>query len=286
MSNTLKAILNIVADINITDGSNINISEPAPGSNRVNHVGEGLEYFIKDAYADCIGQQSFSKTSAYENTFSYLGNTSNPPDFILKNSDAVEVKKLQTRSSSLALNSSPPKNKLYSNDPRITQACRTCETREWDEKDIVYAIGEVADQRVKEVWIIYGDCYCAQADTYLKISHKISQAVADSPDLEWEETKELARINKVDPLGITNLRVRGMWHIAHPRRVFEEFLNFDNANNFLLVSIMRLEKFKSFPDVDKTAIQANPLINYREIMIKNPDNPAQRLDAVMITVER
>ena len=31
--------------------------------------------------------------------------------------------------------------------------------------------------------------------------------------LYFAETKELGRVNQVDPLGITNLRIRGMWQI-------------------------------------------------------------------------
>lgn len=34
--------------------------------------------------------------------------------------------------------------------------------------------------------------------------------------LEFAKTKEIGRLNKVDPVGITYLRIRGMWGIKNP----------------------------------------------------------------------
>jgi len=56
---------------------------------------------------------------------------------------------------------------------------------------------------------------------------KAGDAIAD---IEFSQTKELGRVNRVDPLGITNLRIQGMWH----------------EGKFSLVCIMRTEKFKTF----------------------------------------
>lgn len=77
--------------------------------------------------------------------FSYLGNQNNPPDVILKGGDAIEIKKIQSKSSAIALNSSYPKNKLYSNDPRITKACKNSEV--WKVKDMIYVIGVTNDKK-------------------------------------------------------------------------------------------------------------------------------------------
>jgi len=35
---------------------------------------------------------------------------------------------------------------------------------------------------------------------------------------------ELGRYNEIDPLKITNLRIRGMYQIKHPREVFDYLL--------------------------------------------------------------
>lgn len=62
--------------------------------------------------------------------FSYLGNNSNPPDAMLRNGDAIEVKKIESLSSALTLNSS-----------MISTACR--EAEQWSEKDMIYVVGVV-----------------------------------------------------------------------------------------------------------------------------------------------
>ena len=55
------------------------------------------------------------------------------------------------------------------------------------------------------------------------------------------KTVELGRINRVDPLGITNLRIRGMWMIANPLRVFEYVYKYNSRQNFALIALMKKE---------------------------------------------
>ena len=134
MTDILNAILNI-------------INHPLPdilnhyqrvSNNRINAVGDALEEFIKDAFADTLNETDLGiKLKKHSNTFSWLGNQNNPPDLIIKNGDAVEVKKISSLKSQIALNSSYPKDKLLSSDPMIANDCRKCEN--WQEKDIIYS---------------------------------------------------------------------------------------------------------------------------------------------------
>lgn len=48
------------------------------------------------------------------------------------------------------------------------------------------------------------------------------------------ESKELGHINKVDPLGVTYMRVRGMWGIDNPWKVFSYIYERDMENNLIL----------------------------------------------------
>lgn len=124
MSNILRAI------INISQTPIVELKNNYSGRNTINNVGEALEAYIQDAFADTINEtDSTNRNQVISETFSYLGNQNNPPDIILKNGDAIEVKKIQSKGVAIALNSSYPKHKLYSTDPRITEACKTCE--EW-----------------------------------------------------------------------------------------------------------------------------------------------------------
>ena len=58
------------------------------------------------------------------------------------------------------------------------------------------------------MWFIYGDCYAADPEVYQRVANKISESVSELNDIELAETNELAKVKKVDPLGITDLRVR------------------------------------------------------------------------------
>lgn len=277
MSNILKAILNI------TQNPVVELNNTYAGRNKINNAGEALEAYVQDAFADTIKETDLQKRNqAITNTFSYLGNQNNPPDIILKDGDAIEVKKIQSKTSAIALNSSYPKHKLYSTDPRITEACKACEN--WDVKDIIYAVGVTSDKSLNHLWFVYGDCYAASKEIYARIGEKIKNGVLEISDIQFTKTKELGRINKVDPLGITNLRIRGMWHIDNPFKVFKNVYLADKANVFNLSCIMRKDKFDLFSNADKTEIISHSDIKISDIRIKNPDNPAQLLDAKLITL--
>ena len=110
MSNIIKAFINIV------NNYETNVQTLTQGNNRANNMGEGLENYIKDVFANTLNENNMQKKlEILSDTFSYQGNKNNPPDLILKNSDAIEIKKLESKNSAIALNSSYPKAKLYAN---------------------------------------------------------------------------------------------------------------------------------------------------------------------------
>ena len=278
MPNILKAI------ISIANNPIVALADTYVGKNTINNVGQALETYIQDIFADTVTEDDSDKRNEKINQiFSYLGNQNNPPDIILKGGDAIEVKKIQSKGSAIALNSSYPKSKLYSNDTKITDACRTCE--EWDIKDIIYAIGVTNNTELKHLWLVYGDCYAASREIYSRIGQKIKEGVKEIEDIEFSETKELGRVNRVDPLGITNLRIRGMWHIDNPLKVYKDFYEPDDSSIFSLACIMREDKFDAQKAIDKENIINHKNIRISNIKIKNPDNPANLLNAKLITLE-
>jgi len=277
VSNILKAILNIAQN------PVVELKNNYFGRNTINNIGEALEAYIQDAFAGTINESDIQiRNQKISDTFSYLGNQNNPPDIILKNGDAIEVKKIQSKGSAIALNSSYPKHKLYSTDSRITEACKTCEN--WRTKDIIYAVGVTNDKNLSHLWLVYGDCYAASKEIYSRIGEKIKNGVLEISDIEFSETQELGRVNKVDPLGITNLRIRGMWHIYNPIKVFQDIYIADETNSLNLSCIIRKDKFDSFDNNDREFIADSSNIFVSDIKIKNPDNPAQMLDAKLIVM--
>lgn len=277
MSNLLKAIKSII------ENPIIQVKDYYTGLNRANSVGEALENYVKDIFANSFDLPEADRLQKFNDVFSYLGNQNNPPDIILRNGDAIETKKIGKPKSRLALNSSFPKSKLFANDPLIKKACKECE--QWKEKDIIYIVGHIAKSELKYLWFVYGDCFCADKKVYENIKKTIKSGILEIPNVEFADTKELGRVKKVDPLGITDLRIRGMWHIENPHKIFSYLNNVDANTKFQVLCLMKTEKFNSFPIADKTALQNLKKENYsfEDTKIKNPNNPAQLLDCKLIT---
>lgn len=276
MTNILEAIVNIV------NNPILEIRNHYRGRNRANNVGEALETFVKDAFANIIHVTDEQERMArYNEVFSWLGNQNHPPDIMIRKGDAIEVKKTQSINSDLALNSSYPKSNIQSKSTMITQECRTCE--EWTEKDLIYCVGHTDDESVNSLWMVYGNIYAAKHETYQVIKQKITDGINEIPNVELAETNELGRVNRVDPLGITNLRIRGMWQIQNPRRVFN-YLHTHAANKFELVAIVPTLKYNSFPNDSKNRIEnlGNPNLTIKDVKVKDPNNPANLLDAKLI----
>jgi hypothetical protein len=255
---------------------------------RINAVGQQLEFYIKDAICGSFESGKDEENLAQrESIFSYLGNQNNPPDLIICGGDAYEIKKIQTLKASLALNNSPPKDRLFRNDPRITQHCRDIEGGNWISKEIFYVVGCSQSGKLKNLFFVHGRCYAAEKEIYEKKASRLKSNIDNffkSEGLEATKTIELGRINRMDPLGITNFRIRGMWEIENPLRVFSYVYSLDERKNFSLAAILTEEKYNSYPKDEINALENDSKITSKAVKVKDPNNPAQRIDAQLITV--
>lgn len=280
MSNILQAIYNIF------NCPTYEIKKHYSSKNRANNMGDAMEQFIKDSFANSYGFSEKDAIKAHSDTFAYLGNQNNPPDIILKNGDAIEVKKIETATSALALNSSYPKAKLYSNSTMITSTCKMCDGGNWKQKDLIFAVGVAQKEAVKQICLVYGEDYAASREIYEKMRSKIKNGILEIPDIEFSETNELGRVNRVDPLGITYLRLRGMWHIENPFKVFKYAYEFNDKKKFNFLAVIGKEKYMSFPQIDRDKIENEKGINIEFKDIKDPNNPATMKKAAIITFAR
>lgn len=275
-NNLLTAIVNLL-NFKKTDLSEYNSSYKIG----INSEGEQLEFYIKDSLSnafDIIGKAE--KEEKYSKEFAWLGNQNNPPDLIMKNGDAYEIKKTRTASPKIALNSSPPKSVLRSNDSMLVTACRNCDGGDWNQKDLYYVIGQVRDGTLHHLFFVLGKCYAARSEVYTRIADAISSSISRA-GLELKKTRELGRVNRVDPLGITDLRVRGMWQIQHPLSVFN-YIYRPVPSSFGLAALLLEEKYLSYPLQDRQRIENHHELSVKNVKIKDPNNPAQRLDAILI----
>ena len=279
MGNILTAITAIVnSPLILSDSTSEKIQ------NRVNQMGAALEDYVKNAFADCIGKDKKTINTLRGSTFSYLGNNTNPPDAMLKGSDAIEIKKVESAKNALQLNSSCPKNKLYSSNPKISVECKKCE--EWDTKDMIYVVGHIQKSILHNIFFVYGDVYCDAHNVYEDVESTIKECVQTLEDVELSETKELGKINKVDHLGISSLRVRGMWIIASPFKQFEYLYEDEDKEekpSFRLIAIIPKTKYNSFgnkSDFEILCVNHSVVINDEDV--PNPQNPAKMIKCKVI----
>lgn len=279
MGDILTAITAIV-------GNSLDLSKSTPGGiqNRVNQMGEALEEYVKNAFANCIGKDQRTINSLRSSTFSYLGNNTNPPDAMLKGSDAIEIKKVESAKNTLQFNSSYPKNKLSLGNPKISVKCKNCE--EWDTKDMIYVVGHVEKSILHNIFFVYGDVYCDAHSVYENVENTIKECVQSLDVIESSETKELGRVNKVDHLGISSLRVRGMWVITSPFKQFE-YLYEDKAKedcySFRLIAIIpedQYDTFESKTDFETFCKSHDVVVNDEDI--PNPQNPAEMIKCKVV----
>lgn len=280
-TNVLKAILNIIS------AESMDYAEVPEQTvvNRVIEQGRALETFIRDAFSGSFQLSKEEKQEKYYANFSYLGSANQPPDLMIANGDVIEVKKTGSLNSDIHLNSSHPKHKAYHTDSRISKNCKDAEN--WEEKDMLYCIGTVPKNKaIRALWMIYGDCFAATKEVYENLSEDVSSAIADS-GLQSEDTNELAKFDMVDPLGITILRVRGMWMLKHPNKIFQAQAGIERSSDFDIRALMLVDKYESLPQEDRRRIEdlanISNALTKANIRIPNPNNPAQPLDAVLIS---
>lgn len=280
MRNIIDAIIEVV------QSSSKEVKEVLSSStNRANQMGDALEKYVIDIFAGTVDERDENKRiKVVADTFCYLGNNSNPPDSMIKNGGAaIEVKKIEAIGSTLPLNSSYPKVTLSSNSPMITNACKECEP--WSIRDMLYVVGYVDRVSIKSLALVYGCDYCAEQETYQRIKQTIKDGVGSIPSVEFAETKEIGRVNRVDPLGITYLRIRGMWHIENPFKVFSYVYTPDEAKQFNMMALINEEKLSTlsnFPTLEQMVGNCQGL-KISDVRIKNPNNPAQLRNAKLIT---
>ncbi len=282
MTNILDAIVNIL------EHPSLEVKELTFGNNRATNVGDGLEFFIKDAFSNNLEITDKNKRLVnYSTTFSYEGSKTTPPDLMIKGGDAIEVKKTESVKSELQLNSSHPKSKLFSTSSLINKHCKTCET--WNEKDIIYAIGHIPKSRksLSSLWLIYGSIYAADEEVYTNLKSAVTDSLENAPEIDFSETKELGRVNFVDPLKITNMRIRGMWLLQPPIKVFDYIYEYQTDLKFQLISIIPNDKYNSFPIESRNRIEnkKSDKLKIKDIKVKNPNNPVSYIDCKLITIQ-
>ena len=282
--------LNILNAIkNISDFKTNNMSEYFKdyATTQIKTVRQQMEYYVKDAISGSFKSAKDKKpTDRYNGIFSYIGSKNKPPDMIIQGGDAVVVKTIKTYRGSITINNYPPKDRIMWNDPWIVKNCREIDGGQWNSKDIFYATGWIERRKMKYLIFIQGSCFIPEEKVYNKKIQGLKKNIyeyLESEGLEANRSIGLGKVNNMDPLGITNLRIKGVWRIKNPLKTFSDIFSYDKNKDFTLIGLMLKNKFDSFPQKDIDALVNDNQIEIEDVKIKNPNNPERKIDAKLIT---
>ncbi|BDC03461.1 NgoPII family restriction endonuclease [Clostridium perfringens] len=290
-TNIITAMLNIA---NLSERPNLakykDLIAKESDRNRAKALGAPVEALIKDIFAGTYGETNIeNKLTKYNEVFSYLGGSKNPPDLIIDKGDAIEVKKVESYSE-IQLNSSSPKQILKKSSDKITEECRNCES-DWEEKDMIYIIvnKDSNSDNLKSIWFVDARCYVANEEDYSEVFRCIKKAItAKSKELNLDSKKstEFARIGGIDSLDNTILRIRAMWTIKHPEKLFDEFSEDDDREKLRVYAVISKEKFDTYSEELKEKLEKKEnIIKDYDKTIKDPDDAENNLEIVLLKLE-
>ena len=133
-------------------------------------------------------------------------------------------------------------------------------------------------------WIYDNAIVYENTKIYENVENVIKEGLESLDDVELAETSELGRINKVDHLEISDLRVRGMWLIKTPFQHFDYLTEDITDYTFKLVALIPDDKYFSFNDIEQFeefCEEHGGCISDEEI--EDPQNPANFISSKLIT---
>jgi len=281
-SNILQAIVNISKTEDTSLSNYEGFDDP---DNRIQKQGAGLEIFIKDSFCGIpLGStRNETRIENYLRVFSDTGHKNSPPDAMIRGSDAMEIKKHEGfATSSIALNTSPPRTILTDEDRNIVNETRDCENRPW-KRDYLYIIGNLKSGHLRRVTLCYGNCFVTSDNVYRDFFDKIKKSISegDIGGAKFRDSKEFGRIYQIDPQDFTTLRIRSMFELQNPNEIFKDQIIWKDDEDLVISAIMRKEKFNSFSEKERKSLEHNNF-KIKEFKGKNPDNPNEEIDLVLL----
>lgn len=270
----------------------------ASSKNSAQAQGDFLEIVIKDILCGVKPTESSNRASLYDQHLSYQGSRNNPPDAMFRGGnlgDAFEIKKKEKGNGGLALNSSYPYSHLESDLNRLLDESKKCE--KWTRRDFFYAVGNASDKTPlgNSIWIVQGAVYAQDLQHYRDLENDLKPVIDDAikgNGMKPGETKELGRINNVDLLGRTDLRIRGMWGIKGPSAVFGGLTGVAEAPKSHLVvhTVVSDTKWKDLlKDRDNTVKKfwEKPVGNsfIFDVQLDDPNDTKSKIKAKLIRIE-
>lgn len=267
----MRTVIDAIIDIVERNAYSLNSSLLLQGNNIVQANGVPFEDYVMNLFSDNLFETNKNRfRTKIDEVYSCLHAKNYSPDFIINGGDAIEVKKTEKYANEYQFNSSYPKKLLFPDSPKLVPGALKHE--QWEQKDMLYVFGVVPQgKRISLMSFIYGTEFAADRRHYEDLEDKIRDSVSM---YDSSETNELGRLNGIDPLRMTSLRItRGMWLIKNPLRLIEEYWAPNPDHSFDFVCLMDCNKYDSDPRKDYLLKLSKTYKNLqiREINISDPD---------------
>lgn len=292
----------LIALRNILKHNSTRLTPIFESTGSANKVGDNLEFFVKDMFCWDALQYTYvdQKEKEYEKVFSWTGDSKHFPDLIIKGGAGVESKKVNNNSyGTIPLNSSYPKDYITRTTQNYPEKSLDKEPNDdWNRKSVIYAIGNLdtknQENRLISLWLVYGNTIVPNSDFYKKIIESIRTSIKKaSSGKKLTDSNELARVTGVDRLGRTNMRVRGMYELKHPAKIFKDYIAdipvIDNKSKIYVV-ILNSELVNIINDMgnewenlskELDQYKKNGLLFEKKIELPDPNKPDNKLPATI-----
>ena len=238
--------------------------------------GLALELYVKRAFAGALSLDNEDEIQErLSETFSFQGAKNHPPDAKIRGGECLEIKKIGKAFSELQFNSSPPAATLSSSDARLILDCQNSEGRPWEEK-VLYVVGVVPPKtrKISQVFFVYGEDYCPYIHCnkiYFSLKKKIGKIKSVS-----EDTNELGAVKAIGPKGYTSLRIRGMWKMKSPWKVFAQSGD-DQSGRFTLLAVISDTIWNNLSNRDVLQeLASRNSLTIEDFPFYNPNNAKRR----------
>ena len=284
---SLPDVLTAIADI--IEYRNFDLPQEVEGENRIVQRGVAFETYCKDRLVGLPRDaDSAARASSYKRYLIYQGLSSHPPDAMYRlQGDAFEFKKRGGLPSYvMPLNSSFPKSVLSSSSSMLSKECRECEP--WNERALFYVNGGInkGSKTIDWIWIADASLMAAPSHHYEKVAKAVRDGISKIPRVKFSATKELGRANNVDPLGVSSLRIRGMWSLDAPGKFFSSITGVSHSKEApTLHAIMRESKWNAFEHSSRNRIvglNGTTGFSFSKVAVTDPGADDESIEAILI----
>ena len=112
----------------------------------------------------------------------------------------------------------------------------------------------------------------------------MAEARASMLTLGGDATREVGKFNSVDSLQRTALRVRPMFALDHPAKIFEEIFQPQETEQFILNVLIPTGSYLQFPESERLKLsKLDKDLLVRELEIQDPTNVTRLMNATLIS---